>query len=138
MASDQGVTQALAATDLFSSLKPKTLGRVADSSRVIHHPAGATVAREGESGVGLHLITAGTAEVSVDGTHRADIGPGVYFGEISLIDGRPRSATVVAKTDLTTVSIPAWDFAPLLDTEPELGKALLLVLCRRLRAAEQR
>lgn len=137
MASDQGVAKALGATDLFSSLKPKTLGRVADSSRVIHHAAGTTVAREGESGVGLHLITEGTAEVSVDGVHRADIGPGVYFGEISLIDGRPRSATVVAKTELTTVSIPAWDFAPLLDTEPELGKALLLVLCKRLRAAER-
>ena len=137
MASDQGGAKALGATDLFSALKPKTLGRVADSRRDIHHAAGPTVAREGESGVGLHLITEGTAEVSDDGVHRADIGPGVYFGEISLIDGRPRSATGVAKTELTTVSIPAWDFAPLLDTEPELGKALLLVLCKRLRAAER-
>jgi CRP/FNR family transcriptional regulator, cyclic AMP receptor protein len=138
MAADPAVTQALGATNLFSSLTAKALERVAGSARVIKHPAGSTLAAEGESGVGLHVITEGTASIDVKGESRGEIGPGAYFGEISLIDGRPRSATVIATTDLTTVSITAWDFAPLLDTEPEVSKALLLVLCARLRAAEQR
>jgi len=60
-----------------------------------------------------------------------------YFGEISLIDGKPRSATVRAESDLTTASLVTWNFRPLLDEVPGLAQALLLVLCERLRAVEQ-
>ena len=138
MATDPVVVKALGATNLFSSLKPRALERVASSARVIHHGPGTVISAEGESGVGLHVITEGTAEVTVKGESRGEIGPGRYFGEISLIDKGVRSATVIAATDMTTISITAWDFAPLLDSEPEIAKALLLVLCQRLRAAEQR
>lgn len=57
------------------------------------------------------------------------MGPGEYFGEISLIDGLPRAATVTATTPLRTISLVARAFGPILDSEPEVGKALLKVLC---------
>lgn len=79
---------------------------------------------------------AGTASVTVHGTCRPSLRPGDYFGEISLIDGKPRSATVVAETPLTTISLVAWAFQPILDDEPEVAKVLLLHMCARLRAAE--
>ena len=83
------------------------------------------------------MIVDGEATVSVDGVDHATLGPGSYFGEISLIDGGPRSATVTAKTDLKTVSLTSWDFNALLDQFPELSRTLLKQLCRRLRDVEQ-
>jgi len=61
------------------------------------------------------------------------MGPGDYFGEMSLIDGKPRSASVVAKGDLRTLSIPAWNFNRLLDDNPEMMRALLVVMSERIR-----
>jgi CRP-like cAMP-binding protein len=137
MAADPSAADALAATDLFGALKKRALDKVASATRVVHHEAGKELTTEGEGGIGLHLITDGTASVSVRGADRGTLGPGQYFGEISLIDGKPRSATVTAQTPLTTLALTAWQFGPLLDEEPEMAKALLLVLCERLRASEQ-
>ena len=53
-----------------------------------------------------------------------------------MIDGQPRSATVHAETEMTTISIPSWSFHPVLEEEAEVAKVLLKVLCARLRAAE--
>ena len=136
MAADPEVVEALRATDLFSSLSRRTLDKVAGQARVTHHPAGKQITEQGEGGVGFHLITSGSATVTVGDQQRRELGPGDYFGEISLIDGKPRSATVTVESDLTAVFLVPWVFTPLLDEEPELTKALLLVMCARLRAAE--
>jgi CRP-like cAMP-binding protein len=138
MAADPATVKALGATDLFSSLTKRSLEAVASSARVVQHPAGKTITSEGDAGLGFHLITQGTASIRVGDTDRAEIGPGRYFGEISLIDGGPRSATITAKTDVTTISMATWDFRPILEAEPDVARALLLVMVKRLRAAEQR
>jgi CRP-like cAMP-binding protein len=137
MASDPDIAAALGATDLFASLDRRALGRVAGSARVVRHQAGKQVTEEGGSGVGFHLILDGRASVDVHGSARRELDAGDYFGEISLVDGKPRSATVTAETDLTTASLTSWDFQPLLIEEPQVTKALLLVMCARLRSAEQ-
>src|SRR5262245_49625684 len=108
MAADAAITEALSKTDLFGSLSKRSLNKIAASARVLHHPAGSEIAEEGEKGVGFHLITSGTASVTVHGTSRPELGPGDYFGEISLIDGKPRSATVTATSDLETISLVSW------------------------------
>ncbi len=95
------------------------------------------MATEGDGGIGFHLIASGTASVTVNGQSRPTLGPGDYFGEISLIDGKPRSATVVAEEVLLTYSLVAWDFNPVLQSEPSVALAMLQSLCARLRAIEQ-
>ena len=85
----------------------------------------------------IHLVTAGEAEVEVGGQPRATLRRGQGFGEISLIDGEPRSATVRAGTDgLQTFALSAWEFRPLLEENPSVAFQLLKTLSARLRAAE--
>jgi CRP-like cAMP-binding protein len=138
MASNANVIQALQAVDLFAGLSKRSLEKVASRVQTVQHVADKQIAIEGRSGVAFHLVQSGTAEVEVGGSVVGTLQPGDYFGELSLIDRKPRSATVRATSDMTTYSIVAWDFEPLLDDEPELTKALLLAMCARLRAAEAR
>lgn len=137
MAADPEIVAALRRTGLFSSLSDAVVRRIASSAKVVQHKAGRQITEEGGGGVGFHLLTDGTASVQVGEVRRTDLGPGDYFGEISLIDGKPRSATVVAQTELTTISLVSWTFRPLLDELPELTMGLLLTMCERLRAAER-
>jgi CRP/FNR family cyclic AMP-dependent transcriptional regulator len=132
----RGTLERIRDVPLFSEFTNRDLERVAEIAKQVEFPAGRQIARQGESGVGFHMIVEGEAEVSVDGTTHARLGPGSYFGEMSLLDGGPRSATVEAATELRTVSMTSWDFAALLDQHPELSKKLLLELCKRLRAVE--
>ena len=124
--------------DLFAGLSKRALDKVASKARAVEHPAAKEIATQGQSGIGFHLLLTGTADVLVNGTVARHMVAGDYFGEISLIDGKPRSATVVTTSAATTLSLVAWDFTPLLDEEPELTKALLLATCKRLRDAEAR
>jgi CRP-like cAMP-binding protein len=130
------VTAALAATDLFGGLGKRALDRLGKAATIVNHPAGKEILGEGQVAVGFHLILDGTAEVLVGAATRPELGPGDYFGEISLIDGKPRSAKVSAKTDLVTAALSSWSVKPLLNDEPEVTQALLLAMCARLRAVE--
>ena len=133
----QGTIERIRSVPLFSDFGDKELQRVAAIAKEVKFPAGKVIAKQGESGVGFHMIIDGEATVSVDGVEHARLGPGTYFGEISLIDGGQRSATVSAATDLKTVSLTSWDFNVLLDQFPELARGLLIQLCRRLRDVEK-
>lgn len=138
MADTSDVADALRSVDLFAGLGRKSIDKVARRVQVVEHAPGREIATEGKEGVAFHLIRSGTAEVLVGGNVVRAIGPGDYFGELSLIDRKPRSATVRATSALTTYTLVAWDFAPLLDEEPEVTKVLLLAMCDRLRSAESR
>jgi CRP/FNR family transcriptional regulator, cyclic AMP receptor protein len=133
----QGALDRIRSVPLFSEFSDKDLQRVATIAKEVEFPTGKEIARQGESGIGFHMIVDGQAEVSVDGTSHGTLGPGSYFGEMSLLDGGTRSATVTAKTDLRTVSMTSWDFNGLLDQHPELARKLLVELCRRLRKVER-
>lgn len=136
MAADPEIVQALSRTDLFGGVGKKALATIASQARMVNHAAGKEITEEGGGAAGFHLIRSGEASVTVHGRSRADLGPGDYFGEISMIDGLPRSATVRAETPMTTISLPSWSFIPILDEVPEVSKQLLKVMCARLRAAE--
>jgi CRP/FNR family cyclic AMP-dependent transcriptional regulator len=134
---EQGTLERIRAVPLFSEFGEKGLQRVAAIAKEVQFPPGKEIAKQGETGIGFHMIVEGEATVSVDGVNHASLGPGSYFGEMSLLDGGPRSATVTAATELKTVSLTSWDFNVLLDQFPELMKSLLIQLCRRLRSVEQ-
>lgn len=124
---------------LFRELSDRELREVTQVAKQVDHPAGATIATQGEPGMAFHLILEGTADVSVDGLRRGTLGPGDYFGEISLLDGGPRSATVTTATPMRSLAIVSWDFRPLLDRFPNITKKLLIGLCaiiRQSRAVE--
>lgn len=138
MAADPAVLQQLRAVPLFAQLSERALKQLAAAVAPVEHEQGKELAVEGRDGVGFHLITAGTVEVLVGGTAVRTLTAGDSFGEISLIDGKARSATVRCTTPVTTLALSAWNFRPLLDREPEVAKGLLLALCDRLRSAEAR
>jgi CRP-like cAMP-binding protein len=75
--------------------------------------------------------------VNVGGRYRTSLGPGDYFGEIALIDGGPRSATVTAASDLETLSMASFNLRALLKEQPQVAFKLLVQLCQRLRSSEQ-
>lgn len=129
--------EALAKVDLFAGLSKKSLEKVAQHVRNVQHAQGKEIAVEGQGGIAFHMVQTGSAEVLVGGEVVRTLGPGDYFGELTLIDGKPRSATVRVTSDMTTHTLVAWSFSPLLD-EPEVAKSLLLAMCARLRQAEAR
>ncbi|HEY7478137.1 MAG TPA: cyclic nucleotide-binding domain-containing protein [Actinomycetota bacterium] len=122
---------------LFNGLKDSDLERIAAIGKEVTHEAGRAVVEEDHTGVGFHLIIDGEASVTVHGRDVGTFGPGSYFGEMSVIDGGPRSATVTPVTDLLTFSIPAWNFQELMDTFPSMMKALLIELCARIRRIDE-
>jgi len=121
---------------LFSGISDKHLERIYDLAKEVRFPAGEELTEEGKQGARFYLILEGDAEVSIRGQSRGTRGPGDSIGEYSLLDGQPRSATVVAKTPVRTLSLASWNFRPLLAEEPSLAEALLVELCRRLRETE--
>jgi CRP/FNR family cyclic AMP-dependent transcriptional regulator len=136
--SDASVQDQLAAVDLFSGLSKRQLSRLADQSERIKHTAGREVATEGLGALAFHLIVDGEAQVTTHGHGVRTLGPGDHFGEISMIDGKRRSATVEAVSDLTTIAVPHHQFQQLVDDEPAFARGLLVLLCARLREAENR
>ncbi len=121
---------------LFSALSRRHLDvitRVADEVKL---NAGKVLARQGERGLEFLLIVDGSARVERDGKLIARLTAGDFFGEMSLIDGRPRTATVIAETPIVLLVVHRRSFSYLLDTVPALQRKVLVTLCERLRKAD--
>ncbi len=123
---------------LFRGMSDRALKRVAEISKEVTHRDGKAVVEQDRSAVGFHLILSGQADATQGGTVVNTMGPGDYFGEMSLIDGKARSASVVAKGELHTLAIPAWNFNRLLDENPDMMRALLVVMSERIRQLRDR
>lgn len=134
MASDEAV-QLFARVPLFSGCTEKELRAVAQVAKEVEHPEGAVLAREGDRGIGFFLIVDGNASVTIEGRQVATIGAGDFFGEISLLDEGPRTATVTATTPIRLLGITAWDFHHLVEHTPSIAPKLLKVMAARLRSA---
>ena len=133
----ESLPQFLAKIDLFHGLPTETLSDLIERGTTLKVPAGNHVVEQGAHDAGLQVILEGSAEVVVSGVDRTPLTPGDYFGEISLIDGKPRSATVVAGPDgLTTFALSALAFAPLVRENPDVADALLKALTARIRLLE--
>ena len=129
--------QALHQVDLFRALPESALDDLMQSGTTFKLPAGRAIVEQGAPGGGFQLIRTGSAVVSIDGFERVTLGEGQYFGEMSLIDNAPRSATVLAGPDgVTTFALSPLNFSALMDRHPQVARALLPVLTARIRAAE--
>jgi len=123
----------LASVSLFSACTPKELQAVARASDEIALPAGRTLCEEGAPGREAFIILEGTAEVRRNDTKVATLSDGDCFGELALLDHGPRTATVVAATDLRVLVIGSREFSAILDEVPPIARKLLASLAERIR-----
>ncbi len=128
----------LSRVPMFAGIDRKQLAKLVERMSERTFAEGETALEEGRGGAGFWLIETGNANVSIGGSQVRTLGPGDYFGEIALIDDGPRSASVVAATDLQCRGIAAWEFKGFVIEHPEAAWAIMETLARRLREAEAR
>jgi CRP/FNR family cyclic AMP-dependent transcriptional regulator len=131
------MTRLLRSVPLFQGLSTRELREVRRAGEDVQFPEGATIVTEGLLAGDFYLLLDGQTEVLMRGRRRRVLGPGDYFGEMSVIDGGPRSATVRALSRVTALRLDRRAFLRLLDREGSIGRKLLLVMSERLRAAER-
>lgn len=120
---------------MLGTMSRRHLDLIARHVDEVSVPAGKVLAREGGLCREFFVVLEGRARVEQGGKKIANIGKGEVIGEMSLIDNKPRAATVVAETAMTVLVIESRAFGVLLDDVPELRKKILVTLCERLRAA---
>jgi CRP/FNR family cyclic AMP-dependent transcriptional regulator len=118
---------------LFTGLGSGDLAAVAAVAIEVEFPADRVIAREGEIGTGFFIVVDGRVKVVRSGTTVARLGPGEFFGELSVLDGGPRVAQVVTEAPTTCLAIASWDFERVLRDEPGVALAVLRVVAARLR-----
>jgi CRP/FNR family transcriptional regulator, cyclic AMP receptor protein len=123
---------ALSRVPLFEELDPAELQSVADSMHEANVPAGASVTAEGGPGDGFFVIDSGEAEVTVEGQRRATMSAGDYFGEIALLLGSDRTATVTATTNLRCYALTPWDFRTLVEGNPSIAWKVMQSMAARM------
>jgi len=118
---------------LFAGLDDRELGQIAASMKERRFAAGDTVTEEGSGGAGFFIVEDGDADVSVDGQPRGPIGPGDYFGEIALLTGSDRTATITARSDMVCWGMTPWDFRPLVESNSTIAWKLLTAMAEKLK-----
>lgn len=122
----------IAAMALFADLHPSEITRIVDLSRSAHFSAGDVIVDQGDPGTDCFIIESGTANVYVRGDYVATSGPGSMIGEMALIDHRPRTATVLADTDLSAMRFDSPAFRKLLEENPKASERIFGILRDRL------
>jgi CRP/FNR family cyclic AMP-dependent transcriptional regulator len=127
----------LAKVPLFADLSGRQLAAVAELAQEVRYSPGRMIVRTDTPGQAFYAIVEGTAKVlrgtiaTAAATWR--LGPGDFFGEMALLDGGPRSASVVAETELETIRVERADFRKLLRSEPDIALKLLAGMANRMR-----
>ena len=130
---------ALKGVEIFARLNNRQIGRLARLSSRRQFAAGTQILRAGDGGVALYVIVSGRVRITHDADETGaelllrEMGPGEAFGEIALIDGGPRSADVTAVEETECVLLSRWDFSGEMRDDPDIARALLPVLCQKIR-----
>jgi CRP/FNR family transcriptional regulator, cyclic AMP receptor protein len=134
----------LAHVPLLAHLNKEELQALAKSCREGQFNAGTTLTSQGDTGIGLYILTSGKVRITQTkspGGAEVELGtagPGDILGEMALLDDLPRSATLIAIEDVTALLLPVWGFRSTLRSHPDIALKLLTVLSRRLRQTENR
>jgi CRP/FNR family transcriptional regulator, cyclic AMP receptor protein len=124
---------ALAQVPFFASLSKKQLARLAEEADVVSFHAGQAIVEEGMLGETMFVILSGEARVLKGSRRLGTVRPGDAFGEIAVLDGSPRSATVIAETPLTAVRLFRRTLLRLMEAEPRIALKILDGIVRRIR-----
>jgi CRP/FNR family cyclic AMP-dependent transcriptional regulator len=128
----------LAQVPLFDGLSRRHLKQITEHADEITFRPGETIVEAGQPGGSFFVVVEGEAKVVRGPKVLARVGPGEFFGEISLLDGGPRTATVVAETPMLAIRIFKRSFDKVVAQEPSVAAKILAVVARRLREAERR
>ena len=131
-------TESLRRVPLFAGLDRKELEVLSKLAKDQRYAAGATIVKAGAGGHGLYVIKEGNIAVIRDGQKVASMGPGQFFGEISVLDGGPRTADVRAETDTVCLTLVSWEVKPLLMEHASISYKMLLEMVKRLRSQSPR
>ena len=123
--------------ELFSELSKKELKNIAGLMTPIQVKKGRVLTEEGAPGREFMIIVEGIATVRRKGKVLAKLGPGDFFGELAVVAGMPRTATVTADTDMIIETLNRREFSSLLDESPRLAKKILVGAVRRLHEIEE-
>jgi CRP-like cAMP-binding protein len=118
---------------LFHGLNDKQLKALSNNFTERSFRSGQELTAEGTGGAGFFVIESGAARVTVDGEDRRTLGPGDYFGEIALIDGGLRTATITATSDGKSYGLTSWQFRPLVEENASIAWPLLEAMAKRTR-----
>ena len=138
MAGTTGYLQHLADVPLFSSCSNRELQKIARAADEITVDEGREIVTQGATGHEAFIIIDGTARVVRNDQEIATIGPGDYFGELALLDGGPRTASVVATSPMTLLVLGQREFAGLIDEVPGLAHKILTSLAQVVRALDDK
>ena len=123
----------LGAAPLFADVSAEGLARISERAESVELAEGHVIARQGEIGSGLFVIVTGLVRIVRDGRELNRLGPGDFFGELSVLDGRPRTANVIAAEPTTCLALATWDVEAVVTEDPSIAMALLRGLAGRLR-----
>lgn len=126
-------SDALSAIPLFSGLSTRQLRKLLKGTVEDRYDAGTMIVREGGRTETLFVVLEGSAKVERDGRTISHRGPGEFFGEIAMIDGRPRAASVIAETEMRCLVLSQQSLRGLLKSEPQVAWSMLQSLATRLR-----
>jgi CRP/FNR family transcriptional regulator, cyclic AMP receptor protein len=127
----------LADVRLFSTCNKRELARIASLADEVDAPKGKVIVRQGDPGRECFVITDGKARATIRGKGSTVLGPGSFFGEMSLLDQGPRSATVTAETNMHLLVLGSREFSSLVNEVPTVAVRMMRGLAERLREAER-
>jgi CRP-like cAMP-binding protein len=128
----------IATVPLFSSCTPDEIAAIASVTQEQSYAAGQIIVTQGTPGQAFYMIVSGRVEILRDDSSLGTLGSGNFFGDMSLLDSAPRSATIRAVDPTTCIMLSSWDFRAVIERHPSIAVKLLEVLSRRLRVADER
>jgi CRP/FNR family transcriptional regulator, cyclic AMP receptor protein len=129
--------ESLRKVPLFGGLSDSELEALLQDAMERTFRPGQDLVTQGDASGPFFLLYEGRCKVLVDGKEKRVIGPGQYFGDMALIDGEPRSATVRAETEVKGLAVPAETFFGILESNFNVARKIMANLSRRARAAER-
>lgn len=133
----------LKTVSLFSNLSKSDLENIAEYCVERSFEKGEMIVKQGNNGIGLYIIVSGRVKVikqiaSGEKMDITELGPGEFFGEITVLDNAPRTASVLAVENSTCLVLTAWEFKSQLVVHPEIALKILPVLVKRFRETNER
>lgn len=132
------IEEFLSRVPIFASCTPGEISQIAAVAQENDFQPGQIIVTQGTPGQAFYLVLSGRVEIIRDQTSLGAFGPGDFFGDMSLLDTAPRSATIRAIEPTTCIMLSSWDFKAMLAEHPSIAIKLLEVLSRRLRVTDER